>query len=222
MVDVRDPSWDTDLLWHYFHEVSTPAKPRGDWYKGMDPGGELSDRHHVYEILVHGGAQTNPASDAETAVSKIPWNQNNGDFLKTVGGAEYCGSIVKIVFTRYMGWSGKEPTPVSVAKKGFDAASWTIDKLKRNIPVRVGFGGQHYVGIVGHRCVVTNPLPAGVEGPRQCSSKNEFLCIEPWAGGVMGSDSITFAGETTSFLGIIKQNGSNWQYGTLAVTWVEA
>ena len=29
MVDthVKDASWETDLIWHYFHDVTTEAKP---------------------------------------------------------------------------------------------------------------------------------------------------------------------------------------------------
>jgi hypothetical protein len=185
----------------------------------MDPTGELSDRHRVYELLVDEPAQTAPPDEDKVHESKIPWNQNNAGFLKTVGGQEWCGSFVKIFFTRYMGWSGVEPTPRPVNKKGFDAVRWTIDKLNHNIPVRAGFGGAHYVGIVGHRCLL-RPLPPGVSGPLDCDT--DFLCIEPWAFGVEATDSITYAGTTTGFLGIIQQRASTWKYGRLVVSWVEA
>jgi hypothetical protein len=119
------------------------------------------------------------------------------------------------------GWSGVEPTPNSVKKKGFDAAQWTIDNLRRKRPVRAGLGGHHYVGIVGHRCK-TLPLQAGILGPMACSDDNEFLCIEPWAGSVTGTVSINYAGTWTAFLGIIQQSGTIWKYGALSVTSVEA
>lgn len=217
----RDPSWQTDLIWHYFHEVTTEAKPWGDWYKDMDPFGELRNRHRIYELLVDNADQTNPSTQDLVGKSKIPWNQNNAGFLKTIGGKLFCGSLIKIVFTRYMGWSGVEPHSNDVDKKGFDAASWTIDNLRRKKPVRAGLGGHHYVGIVGHRCR-TIPLPPGIAGPLQCTVENEFLCLEPWAGGVLATDSITYAGTVTGFLGIIQQGGSTWKYGTLNVSLVEA
>jgi hypothetical protein len=224
MVDThkRDPSWETDLIWHYFHGVHTTANPGQykNFYRDMDPTGQLSDRHRVYELLVDEPDQTSPSTDDEVGKSKIPWNQNNAGFLKSIGGgAEWCGSIVKMVFIRYMGWT-REPRARSVNERGFDAASWTIDKLKNNIPVRVGFGGSHYVGIVGHHCVI-RPLPAGASGPSECGRDNDFLCIEPWAGGVDATASITYAGTSTGFLGIIQQRGPMWKYGRLTATWVE-
>lgn len=216
----RDSFWQTDLIWHYFHEVRTPARPWGDWHKKMDPREELTDRHHVYELLVDNPDQTNPSGDDMVGKSLIPWNQNNAEFLQCVQGQLWCGSIVKIVFARYMGWNGVEPNSHSVNQKVFNAADWTIDQLRHNKPVRAFVAGHHYVGIVGHRCQL-KPLPAGVAGPLACSNDNDFLYIDPWAGGISGQTSITYAGTTTCFLGIIKQHGSTWTYDTELVTAVE-
>jgi hypothetical protein len=216
-----DPSWETDLLWHYFHNVKTPANTWAHWYKQMDPFGQLTTRHRVYELLVDESDHTAPGSQPKVGQSMIPWNQNNTGFLKTVGGQLWCGSLVKIVFVRFMGWTGGEPKGHSVKQNGFDAASWTINKLRQRVPVRAWVGGHHYVGIVGHRCVY-QPLPAGsTVGPLECSANNEFLCIEPWAFGVNAMDSITYAGQTTGFLGIIKQSGSSWTYNSETINTVE-
>jgi hypothetical protein len=217
---IRDSSWETDLIWDYFHAMSTKADPRGEWYKNMDPLGQLSTRHFIYELLVDQADHTNPPTAAEVDKSLIPWNQNNADFLRTVHGQLWCGSIVKLVFTRYMGWTGVEPKYYPVTKKGFDAARWTIEKLRKKIPVRASLGGHHYVGIVGHRCVPQS-LPAGVAGPAACSHDNDFLCLEPWAGGIEATASITYAGSTTSFLGIIEQRGARWKYSKELIIGVE-
>src|SRR5215211_7076245 len=89
----RDSSWDTDLLRHYLHEVSTPANPgvHRQYYSNQDPLGELSNRHRVYEMLVDEAVHTHPELKSTTKESmdnyhksKIPWNQNNGGFLKAV------------------------------------------------------------------------------------------------------------------------------------------
>ncbi|NJM52262.1 MAG: hypothetical protein HC846_02020 [Blastocatellia bacterium] len=186
----------------------------------MDPFGHLTSRHRVYELLVDESNHTAPGSNAIRGQSLIPWNQNNDGFLKTVGGKLWCGSLVKIVLVRYMGWNGAEPKGHPVKNNnGFDAANWTIGKLRQRIPVRAWVGGHHYVGIVGHRCVPDPPLPTGIQGPVNCS--NEFLCIEPWAFGVNAIDSITYAGATTGFLGIIKQSGTTWSYNGETISSVE-
>jgi hypothetical protein len=216
----RDYSWETDLIWHYFHEVTTPANTWANWYTEMDPLGELSNRHRVYELLVDEADHTYPGTQEKVGKSMIPWNQNNAGFLKRVGGALWCGSLVKIVLVRYMGWSSKEPTARDIKAKGFNAALWTINNLKRNVPVRASLGGHHYVGIVGHRCR-GKPLPPGMQGPEVCSPDNDFLCIEPWAFGINATDSIKYAGKNTGFLGIIKQTGTVWTYGTELIGWVE-
>src|SRR6187455_535390 len=91
----RDFSWETDLIWHYFHDTRTPANPRGGWYAQMDPLGELSNRHRVYELLVDETSQTFPGSQQLVGESKISWNQNNAGFHKTVGGKYFCGSLIK-------------------------------------------------------------------------------------------------------------------------------
>lgn len=214
----RDLSWTTDLIWQYLHQVKTEAKPRGHWYREMDPSNELSDRHQIYELLINEG---NLTTKEQVAASKIPWNQNNAGFLKTVNGQYYCGSLIKIVFTRYMGWSGDEPKSMSVGKKGADVARWVIKSLEDKKPVRVALSGKHYVGIVGHRCRTTAP-PPGAPGPASCSPRNEFLCIEPWAGGSStGNGFIRYAGNDSCFLGIIQQDGAKWTYDGLVVSAVE-
>jgi len=198
-----DSAWETDLIWHYFHQISTEAKPVGHWYKQMDSSGELNDRHRIYEMLLNESDLT-----LDRGKSKIPWNQNNADFLKTVKGKLYCGSMIKIVFTRYMGWKNVEPKSLDIGKRGFDAAGLVIASLRDKKPVRVSLGG-HYVGVVGHRCRPA-PGPAGTTG---CSPQNEFLCLEPWAGGsATGGRAIKYAGKDTCFLGIIQQDGSSWKY----------
>lgn len=213
-----DLAWTTDLIWHYFHQVTTEAKPRGHWYQEMDPLSELSDRHRIYELLINEG---NLTTKEQVASSKIPWNQNNAGFLKTVNGKYYCGSLIKIVFTRYMGWSGDEPRFISVGKKGSDAAGWVIKSLEDKKPVRVALGGKHYVGIVGHRCR-TAPAPPGGKGPATCAPQNEFLCLEPWAGGSStGNGFIRYAGNDSCLLGIIQQDGAKWTYDGLVVSAVE-
>ncbi len=199
-----DLAWETDLIWHYLHQIKTEAKPVGHWYKQMDPSGELNDRHRVYEMLLN---ESDLKTQRDVDASKIPWNQNNAGFLKTVDGKLYCGSLIKIVFTRYMGWSNTQPKSLDIGKRGFDAARLVIDSLRDKKPVRVSLGG-HYVGVVGHRC---RPAPGGAGAG--CSPQNEFLCLEPWAGGsATGQRTIKYAGKDTCFLGIIQQDGSSWKY----------
>lgn len=217
----RDPSWETDLIWHYFHETSTKAeagKSYGKYFKNQDPGGELSDRHRVYEMLVDEPENTLPTlmPTVEESMdnyhkSKLPWNQNNGGFLKSVNKEYWCGSIIKIVFVRYMGWPPVEPNQQRYPnKKSSDAVRWTIDKLTKKIPVRVSLGGSHYVGIVGHR--------------KLSDTSHDFLCIDPWGYGTDGSNTdMKYAGSKTAFLGISQQSGAAWTYGSSAkiVQWVE-
>ena len=231
MAHTRDASWDTDLIWHYFKTVSTKANPGSysQYYRNQDSGGELSDRARVYEMLVDEPEHTLPTLMPTTkesldnyGKSKLPWNQNNGGFLTSVNQQYWCGSIIKMVFVRYMGWPMKEPDDQRYpGKKGSDAVQWTIDKLKKNIPVRASLGGQHYVGIVGHRVTTVAP-PHGVAGPVDLF--NEFLCIDPWAYGTKGDNlHMKYAGAATAFLGISKQAGSSWTYGQPGkiVQWVE-
>jgi hypothetical protein len=202
-----DQSWETDLIWHYLHKTTTEAKPWRHYHNDMDPLGQLSNRHQVYELLINEG---NLKTEKQVAESKIPWNQNNAGFLKTVGTKTlYCGSLIKIVFIRYMDWNwgGAEPISFDIGKKGFNAASLVIESLRDKKPVRVSLGG-HYVGIVGHRC---RRPPDTKEGA--CSPQNEFLCLEPWAGGsATGQNFITYAGNETCFLGIIQQENASWKY----------
>ncbi len=220
---VRDSYWQTDLIWHYFHDVQSKAAPRDSRYQYMDPLGELSNRHRVYELLVDESAHTYPPGSSNSSnrnASKIPWNQTNAGFVKAVGGTMdadgnpsvlWCGSLIKIVFMRYMGWSGGEPKQRSIKERNFDAVKWTIEKLKNKIPVRAFLGGHHYVGIVGHHSNDGSP-PAGAIGPRD-DPTTEFLCLDPWAYGIDGLDEATYAGTKTAFLGVIRQRGTSWTYG---------
>jgi hypothetical protein len=216
----QDKSWKTDLIWHYFHTVSTsapPPKAYAKYYSNQDSVGELSDRHRVYEMLTGEAVHTHPdlkTKSTEESMdnykkSKLPWNQNNGGFLTAVNNEYWCGSIIKIVFVRYMGWKMVEPTPLIVGKKNIDkVVAWTIKKLESKIPVRASLGGSHYVGIVGHRA-------AGADA-------TEFLCIDPWAYGIDGGNQgMTYAGTPTAFLGISKRVGPSWTYSNKTVGWVE-
>lgn len=91
---VRDPSWKTDLIWHYFHTVTTEAKAPAAYrkfYSNQDASDELDSRHRVYEMLVDEQLHTLPtlAATADASMenykkSKLPWNQNNDGFLKAV------------------------------------------------------------------------------------------------------------------------------------------
>jgi hypothetical protein len=216
----RDASWETDLIWHYFHDVATRASPISShrkFFANQDPGGELSDRHRVYEMLVDEDIHTHPELKPTTEESmenykksKLPWNQNNGGFLKAVNDEYWCGSLIKIVFIRYMGWKNIEPEPARFGNNVAKAAEWTIKKLENKIPVRASLGGRHYVGIVGHRSVGAD------------RSITEFLCIDPWAYGTDGKNQgTTYAGKRTAFLGIAKRSASSWTYGDKIVRWVE-
>ena len=89
MAHTRDASWNTDLIWHYFKTVSTKAGPGAyaQYYRNQDPGGELSDRARVYEMLVDEPEHTLPTlmPDSKQSMdnygkSKLPWNQNNAGF----------------------------------------------------------------------------------------------------------------------------------------------
>jgi hypothetical protein len=211
----RDASWTTDLIWHYLHETKLKAPPQGDWYTNMDPLGELSDRHRVYEIIVDEADQTLANTQQKVSNSKIPWNQNNFGFLKTVNQKYNCGSLVKIFFTRYMGWSGAEPKSLSIKQKGFDAAAWVIKRLEKKSPVRLALGGHHYVGIVGHRCLKTGPRGGA------CTGNNEFLVIEPWSMGTNVDTTMIYAGTETGFLQIATQEGDEWTYQSHSPSAVE-
>ena len=220
MATPRDLSWRTDLIWHYFGTVTTSAGPGrfNQYFKNQDPLGLLNNRRHVYDLLVGGTTESQPSSDAEVAKSTIPWNQNNEGFLKAVNQQWWCGSLIKMVFIRYMGWKDAEPSPQhSTRDRKFDAASWTIGKLEKKVPVRAFLGGHHYVGIVGHRKFVGPVATAGGERP------TDFLCIDTWAWGIDAQDGAEYAGSKSAFLGIIKQNGKSWTYGKAAhlVTAVE-
>ncbi|MGY3590359.1 hypothetical protein ACVIGB_010058 [Bradyrhizobium sp. USDA 4341] len=219
----RDPSWKTDLIWHYFHSVTTAAKAPAAYrkfYSNQDPGDELDNRHRVYEMLVDEPLNTRPVllATADESMenykkSKLPWNQNNAGFLKAVSNEYWCGSILKIVFVRYMGWKMVEPTARDQVSAGRDpgkAVDWTIKNLENKVPVRASLGGAHYVGIVGHRT-------AGAD-----DKVTEFLCLDPWAYGIDGGNmDMKYAGTKTAFLGISKRDGAIWTYSNKAVAFVE-
>jgi len=88
MAYTKDPSWTTDLLWHYLHQMTTPPETRNtkwwfdDWYKKVDTTGALENRREVYKLLVDNATHTNPSSEESRAASAIPWNQNNKEFLR--------------------------------------------------------------------------------------------------------------------------------------------
>ncbi|MGF6312705.1 hypothetical protein ABIB82_006655 [Bradyrhizobium sp. i1.8.4] len=99
----RDPWWKTDLIWNYFHTVTTPAKAPAyrKFYSNQDRSDELDNRHRVYEMLVDEPLHTHPTLSTTSTdesmenykKSKLPWNQNNGGFLKAVNNEYWCGSI---------------------------------------------------------------------------------------------------------------------------------
>ena len=220
---VRDPSWKTDLIWHYFHTVTTEAKAPAAYrkfYSNQDASDELDSRHRVYEMLVDEQLHTLPtlAATADASMenykkSKLPWNQNNDGFLKAVNNEYWCGSIIKIVFVRYMGWKMAEPTARDQVSAGRDpgkAVDWAIKNLENKVPVRASLGGAHYVGIVGHRT-------SGADG-----KITEFLCLDPWAYGIDGGNrDMKYAGTKTAFLGISKRDGAIWTYSNKTVAFVE-
>jgi hypothetical protein len=220
---IRDPSWKTDLIWHYFHTVTTAAKAPTyrKFYSNQDPSDELDNRHRVYEMLVDEPLHTHPTLSTTSTnesmenykKSKLPWNQNNDGFLKAVNNEYWCGSILKIVFVRYMGWKMAEPTArdqVSVGRDPSKAVDWTIKNLENKVPVRTSLGGAHYVGIVGHRTTGAD------------NKVTEFLCLDPWAYGIDGGNqAMKYAGTSTAFLGISKRDGATWTYSNKAVAFVE-
>ncbi len=211
----RDGLWTTDLLWHYLHEVKTPAPPQGSWHTKLDPLNELSNRHRVYELLVDEPAHTFPGTKALSEASKIPWNQLNTNLQhsceKLTKQKYACGTIVKVFFQRYMGWGANEKS-YEIKKRGFDAVKWVIQRLERKSPVRMALSGAHYIGIVGHRCIRT-PMPAGMEGPEACSANHEFLAIDPWPFGTnVDHFDMVYAGTHTGFLQIVRQVGTTWTY----------
>ncbi|MEX2142441.1 MAG: hypothetical protein WD894_24515 [Pirellulales bacterium] len=207
---VKDPSWTFDLIWKHLHENTTKAK-RTHWYGNMDPNGELDDRHRVYELLVDEPNHTYPRGADATAAnevrkrSMIPWNQLHPGIIKTFKTKYACGSVMKITFEKYMGWGGGYPGEKDVRKKGFDAVAFTVRNIMSGKPVLARTAdtryGHHFVGIVGARMA-----PAW-----------EFLYIDPWAGN---GAPITYAGATTSFLGIIRQENGKLKYGSFDVNTV--
>ncbi|MGL4550196.1 MAG: hypothetical protein ACRC33_03325 [Gemmataceae bacterium] len=206
---VRDGTWTVDLIWKYLHEVSKPGRRAGSWFDKMDPGGVLNDRHRVYEMLVDEPHHTNPQPD-EVARSMIPWNQNNKELFEAFGKKWACGSVVKLSFLKYMnGGAGDQPAK-GVDSKGFDAAAWVTQSLDKGRPVRAHLGEKHhYVGIVGYRA-------AAVATP---TSRFEYLVMEPWAGGAAtGGATIKYAGASTKFLGVMKEQAGRLEYDGYKVT----
>lgn len=196
-MSVCDASWDADLICKYFKDSSDKGKKTGGWYRFMDPNGTLDDRAHVFNMLLNEPDHTNPP-DVEQ--SMIPWNQLNAGMVKAFNSRFACGSVVKVAFTKYMGWSGK---PIPVRKwntRGWDGIAWLKKSLTAGYPARAYLQTRHhYVGIVGYR----------VRGLAMFSSVNEFLIMDPWPGGAdTGSTTIKYAGKDTAFLGIaIERNG---------------
>lgn len=208
----KDANWPIDLVWKYLHEASEPGARTGSWFKKMDPGGLLNDRHGVYEMLVDQPAHTNPSTEEEVAKSMIPWNQNNKGLLEAFDNKWACGSVVKLSFLKYMGWGNKDYKSKEVGSKGFDAAQWIAEGLWKGMAVRAHLGRKHhYVGIVGYRTTSYSNAKKRFE--------YEFLVMDPWAGGAAtGGNTIVYAGATTAFLGIMKEAGDQLPYDTFEAT----
>lgn len=200
----KDTSWTTDLIWHYLHETTSAAPPVGGWYKQMDPQNTLSDRHHVYEMLVDSLEHSDPLAH-EIRGSMIPWNQRNAGMMAAFKTELACGSVVKIAFMRYMDWGGSETPSRDVNSKKFDAADWIVKSLYANRPVRAYLKKKnHYVGIVGHR---------GTAG------SIELLIMDPWPGGAStGATQLDYGGGKTKFLGVATQNGKFFDYDGVQIT----
>jgi hypothetical protein len=209
---LKDPYWHLDLIWKHLHEDATKSKSI-HWYQHMDPKGMLDDRHSVYEMLVEQPDHSAPSTNEIREQSMMPWNQLHPG-MKTAFKTKYaCGSVVKITFQKYMGWGGADPVERDVGKKGFDAVEFIVRNLINGRPVRARTAdtryGHHFVGIVGARTL--EHLPA------KRRNKFEFLYIDPWAGN---GTPIKYAGATTSFLGIIHEEGDKLKYGLYDVNTV--
>ena len=192
-----DASWDADLICKYLKDSRDKGKKTGGWYRFMDPNGTLDDRAHVFDMLLNDPANTNPS---DVGQSMIPWNQLNDGMVKAFNSRLACGSVVKITFTKYMGWSGKPIPNRKWNTRGWDGISWLKKSLAAGYPARAYLQTRHhYVGIVGYR----------VRGVAMFSSVNEFLIMDPWPGGAdSGQNTIKYAGKETAFLGVaVERNG---------------
>ncbi|MGH8587877.1 MAG: hypothetical protein ACREXX_00645 [Gammaproteobacteria bacterium] len=214
----RDENWEVDLLWQHLHETGSPGRPTEGWYKEMDPTGTLDDPRHVYEMLVGEPSHTNPDL-AQLPASMIPWNQRNAGIIKVFKTELACGSVVKLTFRKYMGWGRNEPNSRSVNYRGWNAVNWIVQSLRAGKPVRAYLKAKnHYIGIVGFQGRSVHP-----EAPKtDAFMRFDFLCIDPWAGGAAtGTTTIVYAGATTKFLGIARQDGTKLMYDGYEITDVE-
>lgn len=182
-----DANWDVDLICQHLKQSSAKVGSTGQWYKLMDPGGTLDDRSYVFDMLTNDPAHTDPN---DVSQSMIPWNQLNKGIVKVFKSEYACGSVVKLAFTKYMGWKG-EPRRRSMKHPRWDGLKWIKNSLAAGIPVRAYLQTRHhYVGIVGYseRLVMKTPL--------------RFLIMDPWPGGAdTGSTKFKYAGKDTMFLG---------------------
>jgi hypothetical protein len=226
---VKDPNWSIDLIWKYFHEDATKAK-QVSHYKFMDPKGDLDDRHNVYRTLVDDAAKTDSnwrsvrGDKYSFNDTMIPWNQNHPGMVKKFGGHLACGSVTKITFMKYMGWGENYPVQTSLNSRNVDAVvALIVRNLLNGKPVLAKVAsdtyGWHFVGIVGCRPQAFASLAGSIDSElklaarRKSAQQWDFLYLDPWAGSVDGNNSITYAGATTRFLGIITQQGAKLKYG---------
>jgi hypothetical protein len=229
---VKDPNWSIDLIWKHFHESATKVTPVAQ-YKQMDPKGELHERHRVYQMLVDEPAHTNstwrPASKGyHFNDSMLPWNQNHPGMVKAFGKHTACGSLVKITFNKYMGWGTNYPVQQTLNSRNVSAiVALIVRNLLNGKPVLAKVAsdtyGWHFVGIVGCRPQAFAIMGGKIDAELKLASKRksvekwDFLYIDPWAGSVDGGNSMTYAGTTTKFLGMIQQQGDTLKYGKHAV-----
>ena len=207
-----DANWDVDLICKYFKESSDKVGKTGSWYNHMDPGGALNDRKHVFDLLLNHRSDTNPSGDPELGQSMIPWNQLNTGIVKAFKTHLACGSVVKLTFSKYMGWNIKaEPPSRRLDHPRWDGIKWLKASLTAGKPVRVYLKSKnHYVGFVGfsERFVRIPPL--------------KFLVLDPWPGGAeTGGATIKYAGKDTKFLGEAWADGNSIVYDSHQITAVQ-
>jgi len=214
----RDPNWEVDLIWKYLGDTSTPGRKTGDWFSFMDPGGTLDDRKAVYDKLTSSAADTDPDM-TQLRSAMIPWNQRHDGIIKAFKSELACGSVVKLSFMKYMGWSAGEPKSRALDYKGWNGVLWIVKSLRAGQAVRCYLRSKdHYVGIVGCRGKKMHP-----EADDSDAAKTwEFLVMDPWAGGATtGSTTIQYAGVQTKFLGVAAQIGKKIVYDSIEVYSVE-
>lgn len=203
-----DSNWDVDLICKYFKDSTGKVVQQGSWYKQMDPGGTLDDRKFVFDLLKQ-PTHSNPSLSVR-GQSMIPWNQLNDGIVKAFNTHLACGSVVKITFSKYMGWKG-EPRSRSLKHPKWDGISWIKKSLTAGVPVRAFLKTKHhYVGIVGFS-ERTFRVPS-----------LKLLVMDPWPGGAeTGATTLKYAGHDTLFLGEAFVYGDLIFYDSHKVTAVE-